>query len=820
MSNSSRRQFIRNASAAGLAGVAQGSAFAALIERALAVPAAGATGTIADLEHVVFLMQENRSFDSYFGALAGVRGFSDPRPIPLPTGKPVWYQPGGNAGHVLPYHFDVRNTNAVRIGLDHSWKGSESTWKDWNAWVARKSVRTMGYFDRSDLPFYYALADAFTVCDAYHCSIFGPTDPNRFYALSGHSGGTMTGIPDARLYNVTSGIYNADIANDNAAAKGIEWRSYAEILQANGISWKVYQEWDNYGDNYLQYFKNFRVDANGQRLTPASPLYQRCRATAPGSTAANAKSTTGQWLIDAFAADVRNGTLPAVSWICAPTEYCEHPEATPNAGENFTARLLAALVANPEVWARTALIITYDENDGFFDHMPAVMPPVDANRGRTTLANATQGELYGGEPVGLGPRVPLLMVSPWSKGGRVCSQLFDHTSLLRLLEEWLTRGRGFDRAKVRCDAISPWRRAVCGDLTRTLDFGVADKRFPAGVPASAAYPKNWGTRDALPPANQTMPRQEAISGTTPRPAVPLPYRSSVDGLIPGGTAAQLGLSFANTGTEAAAFIVYSTLRSDGPWHYAVEAGKRIDNEIWNWGASGYHLAVHSHNGFLREFRGGFGAAARAAEVTLAEELSSRMLRLTFFNRGTAPCRFRLADNAYGDRAVLAIDVAPGQAVTQWRAVTASHGWYDLVVTLDGEPTYQRRLAGHMEGASFDYTDPALNGLASVVWSTPPLPGDNGQPGTQPSLRASAAQIRVGESVTLTWQNLPAGTRHWFGVYLKGQTPGVHGSLKWDYVVAPGGAQTLSGLAAGDYFIGLFLNDGYAEAAPRVDLKVV
>ncbi len=179
MSTTSRRSFLT----AAVAGMASSHSFAQTLRKALATPANNATGTLADVEHVVILMQENRSFDHYFGTLAGVRGYSDPRPIALPSASPYGCSPAPPwARRSLPYHFDIRNTNALRVGLDHSWKGTEAAWKDWNVWVSKKSPRTMGYFDRSDLPFYYALADAFTVCDAYHCSIFGPTDPNRFYA--------------------------------------------------------------------------------------------------------------------------------------------------------------------------------------------------------------------------------------------------------------------------------------------------------------------------------------------------------------------------------------------------------------------------------------------------------------------------------------------------------------------------------------------------------------------------------------------------------------------------------------------------------------
>ncbi len=189
-----RRRFLRWAAAsAGLA--AAGGPGARAIARALALPAEGRTGTIADVEHVVILMQENRSFDHYFGALRGVRGFDDPRPIPLPGGRPVWFSAEGAPGTaaasetLLPFRLNAETTSAQTLqSLDHSWKGSHDKWKHYDAWPAAKGPMTMGHFTRQDIPFYYALADAFTICDGYHCSIFGPTSPNRMYFFTGTSG--------------------------------------------------------------------------------------------------------------------------------------------------------------------------------------------------------------------------------------------------------------------------------------------------------------------------------------------------------------------------------------------------------------------------------------------------------------------------------------------------------------------------------------------------------------------------------------------------------------------------------------------------------
>src|SRR5512141_1940761 len=242
---------------------------------------AARTGTIKDVEHVVILMQENRSFDHYFGTLRGVRGYGDPRPIDLPSGQPVWKQPSKDgASTVSPFHLDTSSTRAeTMFSLDHSWKDSHAKWKHYDAWIPAKSPLTMGYFTRADLPFYYALADAFTVCDAYHCSLFGPTGPNRMFLFTGTNGLTAgeTG-PLAVINPPQEPNETADMAHDNPAFAGFGWTSYAERLQAAGVSWKVYQEYDNYGDNALAYCKAFR----GAGRDPG--LLARGRGWAPGST--------------------------------------------------------------------------------------------------------------------------------------------------------------------------------------------------------------------------------------------------------------------------------------------------------------------------------------------------------------------------------------------------------------------------------------------------------------------------------------------------------------------------------------------------------
>ncbi|GJJ00760.1 non-hemolytic phospholipase C [Duganella rhizosphaerae] len=781
----SRRKFLRYAAGAGATAT---SMFPDLIRQALAVPANNVTGTLADVEHVVIFMQENRSFDHYFGTLPGVRGFDDPRAIDLPDGRPVWYQPDGTGGYVLPFHFDAKNTSALSVGTNHTWKGSQATWQGWDAWVKQKTPQSMGYFDRGDLPFYYALADAFTICDAYHCSIFGATDPNRLYSLTGSNQGWMGAM--GGLYNISAaGYYNADPAGDNVTASvtasAPNWRTYAEVLEANQVSWKVYQEWDNYGDNYLAYFKNFRVNADGSHLSPNAPLYQKARTLAPGSTAANSTGTTGDWLVNAFADDVRNNRLPQVSWICSPNDYTEHAPNSPNAGENITARLLAALVANPEVWSKTVFLLMYDENDGFFDHVPPDIAPLNDSMGKTTLADIGTHENYQGVPVGLGPRVPMLVISPWSKGGRVCSQLFDHTSKIRFLEEWLVAGRGKARANVQCDLISPWRRAVCGDLTSAFDFSAPNSSWPASVPKTAAYQRVSGKPYPTPPVVQSLPRQEpSTSAPGPRIACALPYELSVQGRLAGAT--QFELSFANSGQAGAAFIVYSSLRSDGPWYYTVEADKEIAHEMWNWTGAAYDLSVHGANGYLRRFKGALAIAGGARpELQTRYDRSNGDISLVLSNlEGTQACSFTVTDNAYG-AAVASYSVAAGQTLSVPCNLSGSFGWYDFSVTSNADPQWLRRAAGHVETGQASHTDPMIGtNRVKIFLST----------GTPNVTRGGAAVFGY---------TAPPGkidAKNWIGLYAAGTSPGKGNAVQWAYAPNFSGSVSFntSALAVGEY----------------------
>lgn len=426
--------------------------------------------SLKDIKHVVLLMQENRSFDHYFGTMAGVRGFDDPNAMKLPNGRSVFYQPDPENpdGYLLPFHLDTRNSSAQKIpSTNHGWGTQHEAWNNgkMDNWVPahRKAdgtngPYTMGHYARADIPFQFALAEAFTICDAYHCSLMGPTWPNRMYWLTG------TIDPD--------GVNGGPIISNRFPKQGYSWKTYAERLEEAGVSWKAYQQPTSAGLNVLRCFNQFR------NAPQDSALYQK------GMTFGTE---------DQFDQDAMNDRLPTVSWIFPPMHKSEHPDYMPADGAAFVASKIDAIAANPEVWAKTAFILNYDENDGIFDHVAPITPPPD-----------TKHEFINGQPIGSGYRVPCIIVSPWTAGGWVCSEPFDHTSVLQFLEKF---------TGVREDNISDWRRETFGNLTSAFRFD-SDKAALPSLPKTKAileaahYEIANLPKPVLPGTNQTMPTQE------------------------------------------------------------------------------------------------------------------------------------------------------------------------------------------------------------------------------------------------------------------------------------------------------------------------
>ncbi|MBV9639704.1 MAG: phospholipase C [Mycobacteriaceae bacterium] len=506
----SRREFLAKVAAAG------GTAFLAswaepVIEKAYAM--GPSQGSLNDIEHIVLFMQENRSFDHYFGTLSGVEGFGHDPANP----NPAFLQKGWNPqtrtvdpnGVTIPFRLDTTNgpslTGECINDPDHTWIGMHEAYNGggndhWLPMSAQsRSVGNvpalMGYYQRQDIPIHYLLADAFTICDHYHCSLLGPTMPNRLYWLSatinpeGDKGGPMLVQPTV-LPKLT-----------------YSWRIMPENLQDAGVTWKVY---DNKALGPInQVIFDGLVGSFKQAADPNSQLFLRGIAPTYPVT---------------LAADVAANTLPQVSWVVPPVIECEHPALPAAVGAVGIVNLLRILTSNPQVWEKTAVIVSYDENGGFFDHVtPPTAPPGTSGEYIADSVDVNSVTGSGGirGPIGLGYRVPCFVISPYSRGGLVAHETFDHTSQLRLV------GRRFN---VPVPNLTAWRASVTGDMTSAFNFAAnPDSSHPDwGAPLLRALPglplclpnavlgtANLGIPDPV-PYPQTMPVQE----TTPSRGTP------------------------------------------------------------------------------------------------------------------------------------------------------------------------------------------------------------------------------------------------------------------------------------------------------------
>jgi len=751
MSKIDRRMFLQL-----MGGAAALSTLKANIAKALAIPAHNETGTIRDVKHVVILMQENRPFDHHFGTLRGVRGFGDPRAIninlPLQSGTgstpvSVFLQPAGAAnvaaGFAVPPNFGNLggpadgvevvppfrvNPNGANPGLtylpgtDHSWQGTHACWNQgqYDSWPATNGPMVMSYVTREDLPYHYALADAFTVGDAYHCSIMGPTNPNRMYLWTGCIGNLNgLGSGGADGHGAGPATYNG-LSINNAY-----WvfPTFPEVLDKAGVSWKVYQDLagatfapdfgdgtgnsfaGNFTDNSLLYFNQYLTAP-----TDSSLFQNGCTGTElvnlipSGGAPAQAWLEWAEHLFDMFRSDVTNGTLPQVSWIVAPAGYTEHADWPVDYGAWYISQVFDILASNPDVFSKTVLFINYDEGDGSFDHLVTPTPPQTPANGASTVSIeneiVTTSEPNG--PIGLGTRVPFLVISPWSKGGFVNSQVSDHTSVIQFIEKCF----GVEEPN-----LSPWRRAVTGDLTSMFNF----------VNPNHAHVQLPETEGFLPPVDELaggnvntfspnlsnvmigIPKQEAGI----RPARALPYELDVHVSVAGST---VTLSFLNTGSAGAVFQVRSGNPSDPVRNYTVEAGKQLEG-AWS-EASSYSLSVYGPNGFFRLFQGSTGLQAAALAIASRYNRAKRgSIESRITNVTAKQAVVKLVD-AYTGESITQL-LFPGQTFENVLTPTKFHGWYDAVVTVEGDPTFQYELAGHIETGQDSFSDPALGGLVAL-----------------------------------------------------------------------------------------------------------
>ncbi len=476
----SRRKFLGAAAAIGLGATGLDSWLASVVDRAFAASDPAGCGDLSDIEHFVFVMQENRSFDHYFGTLSGVRGFDDPTVLEQQVGGksyPIWnqfgWEPGVGAtsvGYTSPFELleDATHDGQWLNDPTHDWGPQHRCWNNgaMDNWLrthvavdgAANAPIIMGHYNRSTLPFYYALADAFTVCDAYHCSVIGPTYPNRLYWMSGmldpHG---QYGGPLVETFG--------SLAAQPQLYNSYTWKTMPEVLEEAGVSWKVYQSPDSLEgleggllmDNILRYFKQYNS---------AGTLNQKALLPTIGMSPA----TPGN-----FEIDVATNSLPSVSWVVTDFLYCEHPAAPPQYGQYALAHILDTLLSNPAVWEKTAVILSYDENGGFFDHVPPPTAPPGTPDEYITVPIASVAESEGVTgPIGLGFRVPCVVISPYSRGGLVYSGVSDHTSQLRLIET---------RFGTPVPNLSAWRRRTVGDLTGAFNFAAASNPAAPVLPA-------------------------------------------------------------------------------------------------------------------------------------------------------------------------------------------------------------------------------------------------------------------------------------------------------------------------------------------------
>ena len=804
-----RRDFFRQAAAFTMSAKTVGALLAS-IERAAAIdPPDGST--FLDAEHLVILMQENRSFDHAFGSLRGVRGFNDPRAVTLPNQNPVWLQTNAAGETFAPFRLDLKNTRSTWLGsLPHSWRdqtdarshGNHDGWLD-----AKISSRnecaamplTMGYYNREDLPFYYALADAFTICDQNFCSSLTATTPNRLYLWTG----TIRARPEA---SSTPNVRNSDV--DYSAT--VNWKTFPERLEEAGVSWRIYQnelsvpsglegEFDawlaNFTDNALEWFDQYqvglhkthrefleqmaatlpaeveklRVSSGSQkelamkeklldyvtkeraRLKSLAPsdreriLHEKAFTTNEGDPdyrqlAALRYRDHGierEMLVPKgdplhrFRRDVETGNLPVVSWLIPSERFSDHP-SSPWYGAWYLAEALNVLTKNPAVWSKTIFILTYDENDGYFDHVPPFVAPDPANPESGKVSSGidfpleylpldqdrrrySEKEARGG-PIGLGFRVPMIVASPWSRGGFVCSQVFDHTSVVRLVERVATHRSG---KEIRETNISAWRRTICGDLTssfRPFENNPAQLPFP---PRDSFFEQVHRAQFTPMPSGfaKNLPKDAQEPGV--RPSTALPYELAVHGAINSdGTKFELALEAGNKIFGAAAagapFHVYARrkyrnnpkLRTRA---YAIAAGDRLTD---SWDLAGfenrtYHLCVCGPNGFLREFSG--DARDPHIEIRCDYVMPSGDIKLRLTSRSARDCAIRIKDQGYKMRDH-SLTITASETRTVSLGLARSHRWYDFTVTVAVADAFLRRFAGRVETGENGLSDPLMGGV--------------------------------------------------------------------------------------------------------------
>jgi phospholipase C len=838
----SRRSFLKKAmllsGASGLSMMLPES-----ISRAMAIdPKAGST--FLDAEHIVVLMQENRSFDHCFGSLRGIRGLNDPRAIMLPDQKPVWMQSNALGETHVPFRLNMQDTKVTWIGdlphsrssqVDANNNGKYDKWLDVKKSSNKKFEKiplTLGQFTRDDLPFHYAMADAFTICDQNFSSAMTSTTPNRSFFWSG------------KITHPSNGVDKVHIRNTDYSLAGMPWGTFPELLEENNVSWRFYQNaltcgggftntersWlTNFGGNILEFFAAYNVkftakyveniqrrliDLPGQieKLKKEKPISNESKQRVLASikkkeeVLAQAKIDYQKWnkesfdklpekakilykkafvindgdpnhrlvstlqynyeasenetevpkgdIFHQFRKDVKADKLPTVTWLASPQNFSDHP-SSPWYGAWYVSEVMDILTENPEIWKKTIFILTYDENDGFFDHIPPFSIP-DNNKSHTGKVSAgidtevehvrLEKELAQGiskkeareAPIGLGFRVPMLIASPWSRGGKVCSQVFDHTSTLQFLETFVNQKF---RKNIKFDNISKWRKTICGDLTSVFSpfsnaqdkelpfldrnnyiesiYNAKFKKDPVGL--NKITDADLKVYQANPKKSNILMRQEP--GV--RKSCALPYDISANGVLSKDKKEfiidfSVDKAFFKDKTAGSPFTVYAPVNFKDEkaesdicrnWHFAVVPGDKL-SYAWPLAAfanNSYHLRLHGPNGFYREFLG--DSSSPEIVVNVKPELNSKgnitgNVVVQLQNIGKQAQKISIIDNAYKN-GVIAVNLNDGAKKDVILNLKDSYNWYDFSIKTEDNNLYRNSYAGRVETGVEGFSDPNM-----------------------------------------------------------------------------------------------------------------
>ncbi|KAB1229164.1 phosphocholine-specific phospholipase C [Chryseobacterium viscerum] len=776
-----RREFLEKSSLL-LAGLGTSSVLHPSILKALAINPA-AQSTFFDAEHVVILMQENRSFDHAFGALKGVRGFLDKRAFVKQDGHSVFFQKNDEGKYASPARLDLRNTKSTWMSsLPHSWADQQKALNKgkYDQWLQAKASGnkdykniplTLGYYNREDLPFYYQLADAFTIFDQYFCSSLTGTTPNRLFLWSG------------TLREEQNGKVKANVVNENIdydKAKQAKWKSFPEILEQQNVSWRIYQNeislpkgmsgeqeaWlSNFTDNPIEWFSKFNVKFSKgyyqnipniiaylkQEIEKNPKQKERLEAMMAEvqedqvkyhpdnysklskeeknlhekafTTNANdpdywnleiGKDENGERLVVPegdvlfqFRKDVEEKKLPLVSWLVAPEHFSDHP-GSPWYGAWYISEVLNILTKDPETWKKTIFIINYDENDGYFDHVLPFAPPVNPSQpvdmnGKEGVEYVDQSQEYMSNPslknyekiegtVGLGYRVPMIIASPWTKGGFVNSEVSDHTSVLQFLEKFIMKK--FSK-NVHVDNISDWRRAVCGDLTSAFNSSsvkapqmnyLDQKEYTKTINAAKNKPVpnlKWYSESEL--NNHLLEIQERGL----KPSNPLPYHFHVN--LEGGN-----IKMTNLKENGVPLLVYDRTQFNSTHYhfsYALYAKQELSHAIHS---GAYEYEVFGPNGFFRKFK---GSNIPELEIVLLNMTSKNQIELIIRNHKSKNISISMED-LYGKTKKTISVQKPEEKISI--DLDKNKGWYDLKLTLNDHLWH---FAGRIETGKVSVSDP-------------------------------------------------------------------------------------------------------------------